>query len=128
MYMHSGDVMVMSGESRLLYHAVPRIVPAPQGCPALEIEGHSLPSSVQDGAVVQPVSEEDWAVCSRYIQSSRVNVTVRQVLGHGQSFPETRSTHPRTDADQTVGHESADGLCGKRKRSSSCDSVDTAQT
>ncbi|CAL8299040.1 unnamed protein product [Arctogadus glacialis] len=29
MYMHSGDVMVMSGQSRLLYHAVPRILQDP---------------------------------------------------------------------------------------------------
>lgn len=85
MYVHSGDVMVMSGQSRLLYHAVPRILPAPRGRPAVEREG----SSPQDGAVVEPVSEEDWAVCSRYIQTSRVNVTVRQVLGPGQSLPET---------------------------------------
>lgn len=128
MYMHSGDVMVMSGQSRLLYHAVPRIIPAPQGCPALESEGHSLASLLQDNAVLEPVSDEDWAVCSRYIQSSRVNVTVRQVLGPGQSFSGTPSTRLRTDADQTVEHRSADGQNGKRKRSRSCDSVDSAQT
>lgn len=127
MYMHSGDVMVMSGQSRLLYHAVPRVVPAPQGRPALESEERSLASSLQDDAVVEPVSEEDWATCSRYIQSSRVNVTVRQVLGPGQNFSGTPSSHPRTDADQTVEHRPADGQSGKRKRSWSC-SIDTAQT
>lgn len=128
MYMHSGDVMVMSGQSRLLYHAVPRIVPALQGYPALYTEGRGLDSTLQDGTVVEPVSEEDWAVCSRYIQSSRLNVTVRQVLGPGQSFPETPSTHLRTDADQTVEHGTKDGQSGKRKRSKSCDPVDTVQT
>ncbi|XP_070776391.1 nucleic acid dioxygenase ALKBH1 [Enoplosus armatus] len=127
MYMHSGDVMVMSGQSRLLYHAVPRVVPAPQGHAALEVEG--LP----DGTVATPVSEEDWAVCSRYIQSSRVNMTVRQVLGPGQRFPETPSSHQRTDAGQTAGYHDgpADGENGKkrrRRRSSSCDSGDTAET
>lgn len=130
MYMHSGDMMVMSGQSRLLYHAVPRIVPAPQGHAASEMEGCSRASSLQDSPVVEPVSEEDWAVCSRYIQSSRVNVTVRQVLGPGQSFPETLSSHQRTDSGQTVGlHDgAADGESGKRKRSSSYDSVDTVET
>lgn len=118
----------MSGQSRLLYHAVPRIVPSQPGPPALEIEVGSQASSLQDGAVVAPVSEEEWAVCSRYIQSSRVNVTVRQVLGPGQDFSGTPSTHPRTEADQMFEHGPADGQTGKRKRSRSCHSVDTAQT
>lgn len=109
MYMHSGDVMVMSGQSRLLYHAVPRILPAPRGRPAVEREGCVLASSPRDGAVVEPVSEEDWAVCSRYVQSSRVNVTVRQVLGPGQSLPETAAGQ-----DGPAG-----GDTGKRKRTSS---------
>ncbi|XP_067454184.1 nucleic acid dioxygenase ALKBH1 [Thunnus thynnus] len=98
MYMHSGDMMVMSGQSRLLYHAVPCIVPAPQGQTALEIEGCSRDSSLLNSTVVVPVSGEDWVLCSRYIQSSRVNVTVRQVLGPGQSFPETPPLHQRNDA------------------------------
>ncbi|XP_028251661.1 nucleic acid dioxygenase ALKBH1 [Parambassis ranga] len=129
MYMNSGDVMVMSGQSRLLYHAVPRILPPPQGPTALETEGCGLASSMQDGAVVELVSEEDWTLCSRYIQSSRVNVTVRQVLRQGQSFPEAPSSLQRTDADQATGYheEAADRDSGKRKRSNS-DSADTVQT
>ncbi|CAB1431418.1 unnamed protein product [Pleuronectes platessa] len=100
MYMHSGDVMVMSGQSRLLYHAVPRIIPAPEGHTALEMEGYSLASSLRDSTVVEQMSEQDWAVCSR------------------------------TDAGQTDGyHEgSVDGERSKRKRSSSCDFVDIGKT
>uniref|UniRef100_UPI0037E77E13 nucleic acid dioxygenase ALKBH1 n=1 Tax=Semicossyphus pulcher TaxID=241346 RepID=UPI0037E77E13 len=130
MYMHSGDMMVMSGQSRLLYHAVPRILPPPQGHSSVEMEGCSPVSSLQDGSVVEPVTEEDWAVCSSYIQSSRVNVTVRQVLGPGQSFPETPSSHKRTDAGPTAGyHEGPGGEDqGKRKRSSSCGSDDATET
>lgn len=126
MFMHSGDVMVMSGQSRLLYHAVPRILPAPQGYTALEVEGCSLAPSLQDSPVMESVSEEDQVVCSRYIQSSRVNVTVRQVLGPGQGFPDTPSSPQRTDAGQTLGYHDTpeDGAGGKRKRSSSSDSVD----
>ncbi|XP_034015539.1 nucleic acid dioxygenase ALKBH1 [Thalassophryne amazonica] len=86
MYVHSGDVMVMSGQSRLLYHAVPRIVPAPQGHPS-----HRGGASDQETSVVEMVSAEDWAVCSRYLQSCRVNVTVRQVVGPGLSFPPSSS-------------------------------------
>ncbi|KAI3368081.1 hypothetical protein L3Q82_026897, partial [Scortum barcoo] len=123
MYMHSGDVMVMSGQSRLLYHAVPRIIPAPQEHTALEMEGCSPASSLQDGTLVEPVSQEDWVVCSRYIQSSRVNMTVRQVLAPGQSFPEMPFSHQKTDVGQTVGCDGGpiDRENVKRKRSSSCD-------
>uniref|UniRef100_A0A3Q4H1Z6 AlkB homolog 1, histone H2A dioxygenase n=1 Tax=Neolamprologus brichardi TaxID=32507 RepID=A0A3Q4H1Z6_NEOBR len=125
MLMHSGDVMVMSGPSRLLYHAVPRILPAPPGRLALETGGCIQTPPPQEGSVVEPVSEEEWAVCSRYIQSSRVNVTVRQVLAPGQNFPETPRSHQTTDSGQTDGYD--DGESGKRKRSSS-DSPYAAET
>lgn len=130
MYMHNGDVMVMSGQSRLLYHAVPRIVPAPQGHTILEMEGCSLASSLQDNTVVERMSKQDWEVCSKYMQTSRVNVTVRQVLGPGQSFPETSSYHPRTDAGQLAGYhnEPADRESGRMRKSRSCDSVDTEES
>ncbi|KAG7510634.1 nucleic acid dioxygenase ALKBH1 [Solea senegalensis] len=125
MYMHSGDVMIMSGQSRLLYHAVPRIVPAPQGHTSLDMESYSPASSPQDNTVVEQMPEQDWTVCSKYIQSSRVNVTVRQVLGTGQSFPETPSHPPSSrteDQTDTYHDRPADGDGVKRKRSSSGDS------
>lgn len=124
MYMHSGDVMVMSGQSRLLYHAVPRIVPVPQEHTSPEVEGCSVAPSLQDNTVMEQVSKQDWTACSKYIQSCRVNMTVRQVLGSGQSFPETPAHHQRTDVGHTDGyHDSpADTESGKRKRSSDCDS------
>ncbi|XP_034530429.1 nucleic acid dioxygenase ALKBH1 [Notolabrus celidotus] len=126
MYMHSGDMMLMSGQSRLLYHAVPRILPAPEGHTASHMDPCSSVSPQQDGSVVESVSEEDWKVCTRYLQSSRVNVTVRQVLGPGQSFPETPSPLQRTDAGQTAGYHEEHGEeeSGKRKRRGSCDSAD----
>ncbi|XP_056151864.1 nucleic acid dioxygenase ALKBH1 [Lampris incognitus] len=105
MFMHSGDVMVMSGSSRLLYHAVPRIVPAPQedpSHPAFETDqGVAQNLHQTEGPLVEQVCEEDWAVCSRYMQRSRLNMTVRQVLGHGQSFPETNphAIMPRDEPD-----------------------------
>uniref|UniRef100_A0A3Q2YPF8 Nucleic acid dioxygenase ALKBH1 n=1 Tax=Hippocampus comes TaxID=109280 RepID=A0A3Q2YPF8_HIPCM len=117
MYMHSGDVMVMSGLSRLFYHAVPRIVPAHQEVADLDTERCSW----QGGAIVEQVSEEDWVVCSRYIHSSRINMTVRQVLGHGQSFPGTPP--PPGHAEQ---HQAEDGKHMKRRRCS--DSPNTEET
>lgn len=126
MFMHSGDVMLMSGQSRLLYHAVPRILPALPQHAAL-LEELSCASALQTGSVLEPVSQEDWDVCSRYIQSSRVNVTVRQVLGPGQSFPEEPMSALQTgDEGRVVGcHD--DGNSGKRKRTCS-DPVGTVET
>lgn len=118
MYMHSGDVMVMSGQSRLRYHAVPRILVAAHGQTTVEAEGSSLASALQAHSVVEPLAEDDWVVCCRYIQSSRVNMTVRQVLATGQNFPEAPLSSPKIDGGQEEeNHDrAADGE--KRKRSS----------
>ncbi|XP_006632327.2 nucleic acid dioxygenase ALKBH1 [Lepisosteus oculatus] len=91
MFMHSGDIMVMSGPSRLRYHAVPRIVaasPAEDPLPPCLLP-RLQPDPPEDSAV-GPVSREDWEVCAGYIRSSRVNVTVRQVLEAGGVFPGDR--------------------------------------
>ncbi|MBZ3888157.1 DNA oxidative demethylase ALKBH1 [Sciurus carolinensis] len=87
MFMHSGDIMVMSGFSRLLNHAVPRVLPHPEG------EGlpHCLetppPGVLPRESVVEPCSVEDWQVCASYLKTARVNMTVRQVLATDQDFP-----------------------------------------
>ncbi|XP_052001529.1 nucleic acid dioxygenase ALKBH1 [Xyrauchen texanus] len=91
MFMHSGDIMVMSGASRLLYHAVPCIVPPLAGNILPSCLGQKLEREPQSDDIIQSVSEEDWEVCSWYLQTSRVNVTVRQVLGSGQTFPSTEN-------------------------------------
>lgn len=71
-------------------------------------------------SVMEPLTEEDWAVCSKYIQSSRINMTVRQVLGPEQCFPESPlSAQQLTGAEQEEGHqnEAADGSTSvKRKK------------
>ncbi|XP_006884831.1 PREDICTED: alkylated DNA repair protein alkB homolog 1 [Elephantulus edwardii] len=87
MFMHSGDIMVMSGCSRLLNHAVPRVLPNPKAQslpPCLEMP---LPADLPSDAVVEPCSLEDWQVCASYLKTARVNMTVRQVLATGQAFP-----------------------------------------
>ncbi|KAM3871421.1 nucleic acid dioxygenase ALKBH1 [Diretmus argenteus] len=119
MYMHSGDVMVMSGPSRLLYHAVPRIVASADPGSSSGPDWRLDRSSAQDeSSLLGPVSEQDWAVCSRYMQSSRVNMTVRQVLGPGQSFAETPPPLPRTEASGTEMYHDGllDGESGAQKR------------
>ncbi|KAM6912184.1 nucleic acid dioxygenase ALKBH1 [Xenentodon cancila] len=130
MFMDSGDVMVMSGPSRLLYHAVPRILLAPQSRAALPADLRPVSDLPADG-VLEAVSEEDWTACSRYIQSSRVNMTIRQVLAPGQSFPETPpSSAQRSDGGRTVGYSdgAADGDRMKRKRGGGSDSADAVET
>lgn len=121
MFMHSGDIMVMTGQSRLLYHAVPRIVPAPLDSLAEKMEGCcEAKQLLSPSSVMEPLTEEDWAVCSKYIQSSRINMTVRQVLGPEQYFPESPSSAQQlTSVEQELGHqdEAADGSTRvKRKK------------
>ncbi|XP_004837174.1 nucleic acid dioxygenase ALKBH1 isoform X2 [Heterocephalus glaber] len=87
MFMHSGDIMVMSGFSRLLNHAVPRILPNPEGEGLPHCLETPLPAVLPKDAVVQPCSVEDWQVCASYLRTARVNMTVRQVLATDQDFP-----------------------------------------
>ncbi|OCT68195.1 hypothetical protein XELAEV_18039490mg [Xenopus laevis] len=99
MMMHSGDIMVMSGPSRLLYHAVPRILPFPGGDtlpPCL-----SVPPSTEtsDPSLIEPCSSLDWEVCVQYLLSSRINMTVRQVLEEGGSFSHAGNVSQLTEAD-----------------------------
>ncbi|XP_040081931.1 nucleic acid dioxygenase ALKBH1 isoform X2 [Oryx dammah] len=87
MFMHSGDIMVMSGFSRLLNHAVPRVLPSPEGENLPGCLGVPPPADLPRDSVVEPCSGEDWQVCASYLKTARVNMTVRQVLAVGQDFP-----------------------------------------
>ncbi|XP_077781432.1 nucleic acid dioxygenase ALKBH1 isoform X2 [Podarcis muralis] len=98
MFMHSGDMMIMSGFSRLLYHAVPRILPNLEGKPLPSCLELPLPADLPEDSVMEPCSQEDWQVCAKYLQASRVNMTVRQVLAEGQSFPIEARTGRDLDA------------------------------
>ncbi|XP_046982247.1 nucleic acid dioxygenase ALKBH1 [Schistocerca americana] len=68
-YLHSGDVAIMSGRSRLCYHGVPRIVLDTIQPWHLELDRDS---------------EDLWIPFEKYVMSSRINVNVRQVLRQGQ--------------------------------------------
>lgn len=115
MFMHSGDVMVMTGQSRLLYHAVPRIVPAPLDSLAEKMEGcRDAKQPVSASSVMEPLTMDDWAVCSKYIQSCRINMTVRQVLGPEQCFPESPSSAHQVE--RGLQDEAADGSTSEKRR------------
>ncbi|XP_063217889.1 nucleic acid dioxygenase ALKBH1 [Bacillus rossius redtenbacheri] len=92
----SGDVVIMSGPSRLCYHGVPRILPA-RATPWL---GAGPESADGDAATVQTDTpcpgtdvgllgkcsdESFWSSFGRYLRTSRINVNVRQVLLPGES-------------------------------------------
>ncbi|XP_030638030.1 nucleic acid dioxygenase ALKBH1 [Chanos chanos] len=113
MFMRSGDIMVMSGFSRLLYHAVPCIVPSTTlpSCLEQQLQKESQP----DGLSLE-VSQQDWEICSKYLLTSRVNMTVRQVLGPGQSFPSAQT--PKDPLCESKGgyHESSEEETQKNKR------------
>ncbi|KAI5102003.1 nucleic acid dioxygenase ALKBH1, partial [Silurus meridionalis] len=117
MFMRSGDIMVMSGSSRLLYHAVPCIVPAPAGYPlpsCLDLPDNT--DEARDG-VIKAVCGKDWEVCSTYLKTSRINMTVRQVLGSGQTFPITPTV---TGTEQSrSNHEEEESQKAKKRKSES---------
>lgn len=60
MFMHSGDIMVMSGFSRLLNHAVPRVLPHPDGECLPHCLETPLPAVLPSDSLVEPCSAEDW--------------------------------------------------------------------
>lgn len=97
--------MIMSGFSRLLYHAVPKILP--------NLEGKPLPSSLElplsadlpADSVIEPCSDDDWQTCARYLEASRINMTVRQVLAEDQSFLTETRTESKQNAFSADYHE-----------------------
>ncbi|XP_038629700.1 nucleic acid dioxygenase ALKBH1 [Scyliorhinus canicula] len=108
MFIHSGDIVIMSDRSRLFYHAVPRIVP--------NLEGRAVPSCLEITPIrdncsadtsYQQSDENDWEICMKYLQSSRINMTVRQVVGIGQSFPIVSDIEKMADSQPYSYHQDA---------------------
>ncbi|XP_017506087.1 nucleic acid dioxygenase ALKBH1 [Manis javanica] len=104
MFMHSGDIMVMSGFSRLLNHAVPKVLPSPWGESLPCCLETPLPADLPRDSVAEPCSVEDWQVCTSYLKTARVNMTVRQVLATDQEFPLEPVEENKRDA-------STEGFC-----------------
>ncbi|XP_040455548.1 nucleic acid dioxygenase ALKBH1 isoform X1 [Falco naumanni] len=115
MFMHSGDIMVMSGFSRLLYHAVPRVLPNPEGTALPSCLDQALASDLPVGSVVEHSSDEDWQVCAKYLQSSRINMTIRQVLAEGQKFPEESGTNRKGQAPSEESHRKENSRTKRHK-------------
>jgi len=73
MRVRSGDVVIMGGASRLLYHGVPRILP------------NTLPDSI--ARLPQVLQEPHLEHVAEFLSKRRINVNVRQVLPKGSNFP-----------------------------------------
>lgn len=70
MFLRSGDVVVMTGESRLAYHAVPLVLSREDDAPwCVAVEECGV-----DGVV------GDWDAEARYLSNHRINLNVRQVF------------------------------------------------
>lgn len=83
MFLHSGDVMIMSGKSRLCYHGVPKILSSKKKPWKIEQIKEIVPHKFQylvnkmyQSSFVEPFEE--------YLENSRININVRQVLREGQ--------------------------------------------
>uniref|UniRef100_A0A8D0GUF6 Nucleic acid dioxygenase ALKBH1 n=1 Tax=Sphenodon punctatus TaxID=8508 RepID=A0A8D0GUF6_SPHPU len=115
MFIHSGDIMVMSGFSRLLYHAIPRVLPNPEGRALPSCLEQTFPTDLPDGSVVDPCSEEDWQACTKYLHTSRINMTIRQVLAVGQSFPAESTMDKGPDTTSSSSYHQNDSKIKQHK-------------
>ncbi|KAJ1525177.1 hypothetical protein ONE63_010009 [Megalurothrips usitatus] len=108
MYIESGDIVIMSKESRQCYHGIPKIVPAMKspwntGLPlkcgdeeppskrardTIDREACSVKSArspfSSSGMMEELLEEEFWEPFQNYIKQSRINMNVRQVLCKGE--------------------------------------------
>lgn len=75
--LRSGDIIVMSGDSRLRYHGIPKILPAVER-PWVYNESDNRQNCLW--------SLTDWKKAEMYISEARINMNVRQVLQFGQTM------------------------------------------
>lgn len=92
--LNSGDVVVMSKEARLCYHAVPKILPAPSS-PWNDQENAKVGSSdmnnikylINPDETISLMNQDstEWSRYGVYAQKSRINMNIRQVLNEKQN-------------------------------------------
>lgn len=76
--LNSGDILVMSDDSRLFYHAVPCVFHCDQK-PWIDSEDMSRCSDLPQDELAQCVRSAEWKHFESYLADSRINVNVRQV-------------------------------------------------
>ncbi|XP_053608850.1 nucleic acid dioxygenase ALKBH1 isoform X2 [Plodia interpunctella] len=92
--LQSGDILVMSKEARLCYHAVPKILSSPSSPwndNVEDIHTKDVPKFryiYEKDVIVDMNSNQNngnWSIFNGYVQESRINVNIRQVLNETQS-------------------------------------------
>ncbi|XP_041981522.1 nucleic acid dioxygenase ALKBH1 [Aricia agestis] len=73
---NSGDVVIMSKEARLCYHAVPRILRS-SNQPWNDLQHKEPPSKIKK---TEESETNNFRIFSKYVEESRININVRQVL------------------------------------------------
>lgn len=76
--LESGDILVMSDESRFNYHAVPRVFKSIQQ-PWNSDQNVGFCSDLDQHVLKECLSSDKWNVFNKYLEDSRINVNVRQV-------------------------------------------------
>lgn len=76
MFLRSGDIVIMSGNSRLRYHGVPKILAASEPLP-WDVVYDDNPNGLA-------YDYDDWCKARTYIAEARININARQVLEPGQ--------------------------------------------
>ncbi|CAO1428610.1 unnamed protein product [Diamesa serratosioi] len=80
LFLNSGDVLIMSEESRLCYHSVPRVFKnLNKNSWNTDIENASLCSDLNYNELEECKNENTWMHYDEYLIDSRINVNVRQV-------------------------------------------------
>ncbi|XP_050344564.1 nucleic acid dioxygenase ALKBH1 [Nymphalis io] len=92
--LNSGDILVMSKEARLCYHAVPKILQASNQPwnnyeELIQIADNDVKTKyINDETFINEINRnadnKEWSQFSSYVEKSRINVNVRQVLMENQ--------------------------------------------
>ncbi|KAK0163391.1 hypothetical protein PV327_007076 [Microctonus hyperodae] len=75
-FLRSGDVVIMSGKSRMCYHGVPRILSTKN--PVWNVDDDEPDNNIMS------INNNDWNKAKVFITDTRINMNVRQVLKTGQ--------------------------------------------
>lgn len=81
--LNSGDIVVMSKQSRLCYHGVPKIIRAnsePWNKKSSGCSTHSVDSVFDKEVIANCTQDWHWKLFNDYLNNSRININVRQVL------------------------------------------------
>lgn len=82
LFLKSGDVLVMSSESRLAYHGVPKILKTNEQVWNEVDEVDERNVTTEDMELY--MNDKKWEPFDDYLGHSRINMNVRQVLRRGQ--------------------------------------------